>query len=126
MEGCSELQPLIDGVDGTSAERKRAPKNRTLTLSATDHKRLADRVLSIQNHDPQRSLPIDRTVRGDSFQCLPLVAEGSVDLLVLDPPYNLKKTFNGRGFSRRAVHEYTAWLEEVCVSSRVPRQHSAA
>lgn len=118
MEASSELQPLIDGFDETSGDRKRAPKNRTLTLSANDRKRLADRVLSIENHDPSRSLPIDRTVRGDSFQCLPLVAKGSVDLLVLDPPYNLNKTFNGRGFSRRAVHAYTDWLEEVCVLTR--------
>src|SRR5438876_7772513 len=118
MEGRSELQLPVDGFDGASGEKKRAPKNRTLTLSANDRKQLADRVISIENHDPNLSLPIDRTVRGDSLQCLPLVAKRSVDLLVLDPPYNLNKTFNGRGFSRRAVHEYTDWLEEVCVLAR--------
>lgn len=85
MDGGSDLQTLV-GFDGTSGERKRAPKNRALALSATDRKRLADRVRSIENHDPNRSLPVDSTVRGDCFQCLPLVAQGSVDLLVLDPP----------------------------------------
>jgi len=126
MDGGSELQILVDGFDGTSGERKRAPKNRTLTLSANDRKRLTDRVLSIEHHDPSRPLPVDRTVRGDCFQCLPLVAQGSVDLLVLDPPYNLNKTFNGRGFSRRAVHEYTDWLEEVCVLTRPLLKDSAS
>jgi site-specific DNA-methyltransferase (adenine-specific) len=45
---------------------------------------------------------------------LPLAAKRSVDLVVLDPPYNLNKTFNGRVFARRAVHQYTEWLDDVC------------
>lgn len=124
--GGRSVQTFADGFDGASDPRQRAPRNRTLTLSANDRKRLTDRVLSIENHDPERSLPVDRTVRGDCFQCLPLVAQGSVDLLILDPPYNLNKSFNGRGFSRRAVHEYTEWLDEVCVLVRPLLQDSAS
>lgn len=118
METSSEFQPLDDRLDATSGNRKRAPRNRTLTLSGDDRRRLADRVLAIENHDPGLPLPIERTVCGDSFRCLPLVAKRSVDLLVLDPPYNLNKSFNGRMFARRAVQDYTDWLQEVCVAVR--------
>jgi site-specific DNA-methyltransferase (adenine-specific) len=38
---------------------------------------------------------------------------GSVDLLVLDPPYNLNKRFGGTTFSRRSVEDYAGWLGEV-------------
>ncbi len=113
MESRSELQS-VDNVHAESSTRKRAPRNRTLTLSADDRRRLAGRVLGVENHDAHVPLPLGRTVCGDSFQCLPMAPKGVVDLVVLDPPYNLNKTFNGRAFSRRAVHDYTEWLDNVC------------
>jgi site-specific DNA-methyltransferase (adenine-specific) len=39
-----------------------------------------------------------------------------VDLLFLDPPYNLDKSFNGRKFSRQHIEVYTAWLDETLVA----------
>jgi len=36
-----------------------------------------------------------------------------VDLLFLDPPYNLTKSFNGRKYSKRDESEYTKWLRSV-------------
>jgi site-specific DNA-methyltransferase (adenine-specific) len=43
---------------------------------------------------------------------MPLLCPSSIDLVFLDPPYNLTKDFNGRKFSRTSVHEYTLWLSE--------------
>jgi site-specific DNA-methyltransferase (adenine-specific) len=34
-------------------------------------------------------------------------------LLILDPPYNLDKDFNGKRFAKRSVDEYTAYLDEL-------------
>lgn len=34
-----------------------------------------------------------------------------VDLLFLDPPYNLTKTFNQRQFTRKSLDEYEQWFE---------------
>ncbi len=34
----------------------------------------------------------------------------SVDLLIVDPPYNLTKSFNGSTFKKRSSSEYEAWL----------------
>jgi site-specific DNA-methyltransferase (adenine-specific) len=36
-----------------------------------------------------------------------------VDLLILDPPYNLTKTFNTYKFTQQTVEEYTRWLDGV-------------
>jgi site-specific DNA-methyltransferase (adenine-specific) len=33
-----------------------------------------------------------------------------VDLLFIDPPYNLSKSFNGRNFSQKPMDEYETWL----------------
>jgi len=50
---------------------------------------------------------------GDFGDWLPRLPDRFVDLLFLDPPYNLNKTFNGRKFSKRSEQEYTSWLTGV-------------
>lgn len=55
----------------------------------------------------------DCTILGDCLQVTARIEPASVDLLVLDPPYNLNKRFGENTFSRRTVDDYTNWLEEV-------------
>lgn len=50
---------------------------------------------------------------GDHREWLPLFPEAFVDLLFLDPPYNMDKSFNGWKFSQRSVENYTEWLDGV-------------
>jgi site-specific DNA-methyltransferase (adenine-specific) len=50
---------------------------------------------------------------GDFVDWLTAIPPNSVDLLFLDPPYNLTKSFNGRTFSRRDESDYTEWLDHV-------------
>jgi hypothetical protein len=38
--------------------------------------------------------------------------ESFVDLLIIDPPYNLTKTFNNNLFSRKSIEEYAKWVDE--------------
>ncbi len=56
-------------------------------------------------------------VIGDSFESIKKVADGSIDLLVVDPPYNLCKTYHGNRFnkmSRDSYAEYTErWIQAV-------------
>jgi site-specific DNA-methyltransferase (adenine-specific) len=65
----------------------------------------------LQVQSPQ-SLPdiLDRTILGDLFAVLPHLPDGFVDLLILDPPYNLTKSFNGTRFKKTTVDAYEAWL----------------
>jgi site-specific DNA-methyltransferase (adenine-specific) len=96
----------------TSQKKQRAPMNRTLTLDEQDKARLTLRILKKLPSTPFRELPTG-TIQGDCLKVAKLLPEGFVDLLVLDPPYNLNKSFNGRKFSRRTVDEYAIWLDEV-------------
>ena len=56
---------------------------------------------------------MDCTILGDSLDIAGLLPRSAVDLLVLDPPYNLTKRFGENTFSRRPVDEYTDWLGVV-------------
>lgn len=55
----------------------------------------------------------DITVLGDCLDAARSIAPGSVDLLFLDPPYNLNKKFGDQGFVKQSVEGYGAWLAHV-------------
>lgn len=57
--------------------------------------------------------PVTGIAVGDCRQWAGFMPPGHVDLLFLDPPYNLDKSFNGRKFEKQAVNDYTVWLDEV-------------
>jgi site-specific DNA-methyltransferase (adenine-specific) len=42
--------------------------------------------------------------------CLEMLTPSSVDLLILDPPYNLTKKFNSTRFSKRDLNSYADWM----------------
>ena len=94
-----------------TTEKKRAPRNRTLVLSASDRSRLKPRLTDINGQ--YLSKPFENTVHGDFREVCKNVSKPFVDLLILDPPYNLNKVFNGLKFSKKKVSEYTDWLEGV-------------
>lgn len=86
--------------------------NRTLTLESCDRNRLFPRLIQ----DPTTLEALTGTIQGDCLQVAPQLPRHCVDLLILDPPYNLSKSFNGKKFSKRSVADYSAWLEQVIVT----------
>jgi site-specific DNA-methyltransferase (adenine-specific) len=87
----------------------RATQNRSLVLTDTDRVRLRSRLLSPEQLS---DFPVG-TIKADCLAIAPLLPDRFVDLLILDPPYNLTKAFKDFKFSRRAVDEYTDWLNQV-------------
>lgn len=90
----------------------RAPRNRTLHLTAADRSRLSDRILQFPAA-PLLEVPQGRTLWGDCLQWANLLPPACVDLLILDPPYNLDKDFHGHKFTRQTIEAYTIWLDDA-------------
>ncbi len=88
----------------------RAPRNRTLLLSEQDTVRLRSR-LRVVNRQLGVEESADCTIHGDALEVLRLLPTASIDLLIVDPPYNLTKVFNGSVFRRQSAVEYEAWLD---------------
>lgn len=93
-------------------------RNRTLKLSDGDRARLAARLIQAIPKNGFSDPPIG-TIWGECLTVSKSLPSSFVDLLILDPPYNLTKDFNGRRFSQRAVEAYTAWLDQI-VTALVP------
>ncbi|WP_121970636.1 site-specific DNA-methyltransferase [Leptolyngbya sp. BC1307] len=92
-----------------SPPKQRAPNNRTLTLSAEESERYASALLTLSSPQPVASI-LDQTIHQSLFEVLPWLPDGFVDLLIVDPPYNRHKDFNGVAFKARSPAAYQQWL----------------
>ena len=52
----------------------------------------------------------DKIIGGDTFEVCGYLPRGFVNLLVLDPPYNLSKDYNGHVFKTQAKDNYQEWF----------------
>ena len=99
----------------TNAENKKgkAPRNRTITLSAQEVARYAAQCLTL----PDGAAPIPRAdltdsiIRGDAFAALACLPDEFVDLLIVDPPYNLQKNYGDSTFRKMDAEDYIAFTE---------------
>lgn len=97
----------------TSSKLKiRARRNRTLTLHEAERLRLRTQIMT-KPPSSRSNVPLKGIALGDYCEWIQALPLAHVDLLFLDPPYNLDKSFNGKKFSRLDVADYTAWLDEV-------------
>ena len=71
--------------------KKSAPKNRTLTCSEEEMNRLSNAILQVECPVSEKEIT-DKIIGGDTFEVCGYLPRGFVNLLVLDPPYNLSKS----------------------------------
>jgi len=88
----------------------RAPRNRTITLDDSEISRLREKLIKIEK--PVSVLDIEnKTINQDTFQVLDFLPNNFVDLVFVDPPYNLNKTFNLTTFKAMESEKYEEWLD---------------
>ena len=93
-----------------SKEKPRAPRNKTITLSADDLNLYPRNLVKLTGPIAVSEIE-NRTINQDLFQILDWLPAECVDLLFIDPPYNLTKSFNDLTFREKPVEAYRAWLE---------------
>jgi site-specific DNA-methyltransferase (adenine-specific) len=94
----------------TEKRKKRAPGNRTITLTEPEQRFYRSRLIQLDRPATLQEI-IDRTICQDVFELLDWLPDCSVDLLFADPPYNLSKSFNEHSFAQTSLSEYEQWLE---------------
>lgn len=106
----------LSGND-TMEKKERAAHNRTLRLSNEEIEVLKKRLITEKNIF-QHAHIINKTLQGDILNMLKYVPDEFADLIIIDPPYNLSKNFNGVKFTARSnecYDEYLAtWFPTVC------------
>ncbi len=91
-------------------EKQRAKNNRTLTLEPEETAGLRNKVLDYKSLSEGLSIE-NRLLLGDTLSLLPSLPDEFADLIIIDPPYNLSKNFNGLHFNARSSDSYEAYLQ---------------
>ena len=79
-------------VKFTSAKNK-APLNRTIDLIENEIKTLSNELIHLNVKATAREIK-NKIINQDIFEAIEFLPEEFVDLLFIDPPYNISKKFN--------------------------------
>ena len=116
FEENEQATDLNEGV--FCAPKIRGIRNQTLSLTAAESKKYLD--MCIAGSDLQKAkkdILKNSVIYGDSFEVLKKLPDEFVDLLIVDPPYNLTKEYGLSYFEKISDAEYAEytkkWIEAV-------------
>ena len=96
--------------------KQRAGRNKTITVSDEEARVLAGKVLTIPPADDCQWENV--IVNADLLEIIDRIPDNIADLIIIDPPYNLSKDFNGLSFSKMKSEKYgdylRTWFYKVC------------
>jgi len=95
-------------------DKVRAHRNRTITLTETERNRYSKNLIRISKSAGIDSIE-SRIVNQDIFEVLDFLPVKFANLLILDPPYNLDKTFKSSSFKKKGIDKYAEWFENLLV-----------
>jgi site-specific DNA-methyltransferase (adenine-specific) len=98
-------------------KKERAKNNRTLTLSIEEIESLKCKLATEETLKENPDV-LNKTLNGDVLKMLEFVPDNFADLIIIDPPYNLTKNFNGFKFNSRSDESFdeylSTWFPQVC------------
>lgn len=90
--------------------KERAGRNRTITLSIEDTELYGKNLVTLTKGASVEQIT-DVTINQDLFAAIQYLPDSFVDLLVVDPPYNLSKDFGACKFNKMSDNSYADYLE---------------
>ena len=118
------MTSFFSNDDGITVNTNRAPRNRTITLTDDERNELRKSLVIIGASGVPEALEgplknyLDQTINANLLNALPLLPDSFADLIIIDPPYNLTKDFNGNKFNSRTQEAYdqylASWFPQVC------------
>ena len=91
--------------------KKLAPRNKTIILNIHDEIAYAKKAIKLSATKKYDTLD-NQIIWQDTFKALKYIPDNSVDLMVVDPPYNLTKNFGKNTFRQMDLSEYKKWLDK--------------
>ncbi|MCE1188134.1 MAG: site-specific DNA-methyltransferase [Ignavibacteria bacterium] len=87
-----------------------SPRNKTIMLSTEEIDRYKKKLLRLENKVFPKDI-LNSTINQELFTALDFLPASFVDLLFIDPPYNLNKDFLDTKFSRTSIDKYTDYID---------------
>ena len=88
----------------------KAKNNRTLFITDEDIEIFSKKLIKVEKEVNENDI-INKTINQDIFEVLDFLPSNFVDLLFVDPPYNLKRGFNEVTFDKMSREDYMEYLD---------------
>ncbi len=92
--------------------KKLAPRNRTIQINEDDFTTFGKRLINLKSNISLDNI-INKTINQDIFKAIEFLPNSFIDLLFIDPPYNMDKKFGASKFKGSSVEKYTEWLDNL-------------
>ncbi|MBO4304827.1 MAG: site-specific DNA-methyltransferase [Lentisphaeria bacterium] len=102
-----------------------SPRNRTLKILPEEREKL---LAGLSAPTKKLSPPEirNRLFKGDLFSLAGFFPSSCVDLMILDPPYNLDKEFRSSSFRKKSASDYLAYLKSfLCPLKRLLKKEAS-
>ena len=95
------------------AKTEKSERNKTIdfTLESDEGVKYLSLVSSVDDVSPDGDV-LDKIYCGDFFEIAPKMPRGFADLLIVDPPYNLRKDYHGDKFNAVSDEKYREFTEK--------------
>ena len=94
----------------------KAARNKTIDITVEEGSVYLERCLKVSDNIALNDI-INKTVCGDTFEILDMLPRNFVDLLIVDPPYNMDKEFGTGKFKKMTDEDYydytESWVKKV-------------
>jgi site-specific DNA-methyltransferase (adenine-specific) len=105
--------------------KQRAERNRTISLTETETYYYLSKCIRSVSSDTLADIT-DAIILGDALEVVELLPTDYVDLLIVDPPYNLNKTFSSTSFKHMSDAEYAAFTENWILKAKPILKNTAS
>jgi DNA modification methylase len=92
--------------------KKPAPRNRTIQVSNNDSIKFGQKIIKLKSKTLIDNLT-NKTINQDIFKTIKYLPDSFIDLLFIDPPYNMNKKFGISKFKESSIESYTEWLDNL-------------
>lgn len=92
--------------------KKPAPRNRTIQITEKDSSIFGKRLINLKSKISLDNL-INKTINQDIFKTIEYMPDSFIDILFIDPPYNMNKKFGASKFKESSIDKYTEWLDNL-------------
>lgn len=91
-------------------EKIKAPFNRTLEVTADEEIILSNQLLTLRQKVTSKEV-INKIIHQDLFDAINFLPDNIIDLLFIDPPYNINKKFNSSSFNEMDEDLYVEYID---------------
>ena len=96
--------------------KKKSKRNKTIDFDIKVGKKYLMNSLYF-NENIDISKLQNKNIIGNTFEVLDQIEDNSIDLIIVDPPYNLRKNYHGNIFNEKSITEYEKytilWIEKI-------------